>query len=112
MRPPSAGAKTNQRPLGVADSPASFLLPILMALACCASGHWPRQPAHDLRHLFDGAFGRAPVGSVRARVALRPACPFARAFSARAIASSMSFSAPVTSSHLTIVTHLPFSKSL
>jgi hypothetical protein len=76
------------------------------------SRHWPRQPVNDLRHLFDGAFGRAPVGRVRARVALRLTCPFACAFSARAIASSTSFSAPVTSSHLTIVTHLPFSRSL
>src|SRR5262249_61646588 len=68
---------TNAR-WGLRTVPPQFLLPILMALACCASRHWPRQPAHDLRRLFDGAFGRAPVGSVRACVALRPACPFAR----------------------------------
>jgi hypothetical protein len=76
------------------------------------SRHWPRQSAYDFCHLFDGAFGRAPVGRVRARVALRLTCPFVCAFSARAIASSTSFSASVTSSHLTIVTHLPFSRSL
>src|SRR5262245_48458701 len=35
---------------------------------CAESRHWPRQPAHDLRHLFDGAFARAPVASVRARL--------------------------------------------
>src|SRR5215469_8634504 len=82
------------------------------ASLCAKSRHWSRQPAHDLRHLFDGAFGRPPVGSVRARVALRPTRPFACAFSARAIASSTSFSAPLASSHLTMVTHLPFSRSL
>src|SRR5260370_37100983 len=75
------------------------------------AGHWARQPAHDLRHLFDGAFGRAPSGRLLARVALRLACPFARAFSARTIPLSMGFSAPVTPGPMTLATHSPFSRS-
>ena len=58
------------------------------------------------------AFGRRAVSRTRAGAALRVRRSLAWAFSARAIASSTSFSAPFTSSHLTIVTHLPFSRSL
>ena len=54
-----------------------------------------------------GLLGRTDAGAA-ARVTFSPGC----ALAARAIASSTSFSAPLASSHLTIVTHLPFSRSL
>jgi hypothetical protein len=69
-------------------------------------------PCGALRHSFRRAFGRRPASGTDAgaapRVTFSPAC----ALATRAIASSTSFSAPLASSHLTIVTHLPFSRSL
>jgi protein CrcB len=65
---------------------------------------WPRGA---LRHSFRRALGRRPAGWTDAGAALRMS-----GLAARAIPSSTSFSAPFASSHLTIVTHLPFSKSL
>src|SRR5262245_41051826 len=72
----------------------------------------PTGPGDALRHRFGRTFGRRPASRARADAPLRLTFPFARASWAREIASSTSFSAPFTSSHFTIVTHLPFSKSL
>ena len=69
-------------------------------------------PRGALRHSFRRALGRRPAGRTDAGAALRVTLSPACALAARAIASSTSFSAPFASSHLTIVTHLPFSKSL
>jgi len=62
----------------------------------------------SLRHFCPRACERRPVARALVGTAARPIS----FFSARAIASSTSFSAPCTSSHFTIVTHLPFSRSL
>ena len=58
------------------------------------------------------AFDRRPPGWPFVDPALCLTFPRVCASCEREMASSTSFSAPATSSHLTIVTHLPFSRSL
>jgi fluoride ion exporter CrcB/FEX len=70
------------------------------------------RPRGGLCHRFRRAFDRRPSGRPFPDAPLCLTFPRGCALWAREIASSTSFSAPRTSSHLTIVTHLPFSRSL